>query len=88
MRTTLTVEDDLMRELRELAHRKGLPLKRLIDRLLRVGIEHLDRSPRQEGYHPTTYQMGEPLVPSLDKALQIAAALEDDETARKLNLRK
>ena len=87
MRTTLTIDDQLMRELKERAQREGVPLKQVVNQTIRRGLEVETRS-KGKPYRARTYAMGRPLVPSHDKSLQIAAALEDEEMARKLALRK
>ena len=88
MRTTFTIDDQLLAELKELARLEGVSFKDMVNRALARGLEAL-RSPRRgrKGYRVTTYSMGEPRVP-LDSALRIAEQLEDEETARKLERRK
>ena len=46
MRTTLTIDDDLARELREKAHKSGAPFKEVVNKAIRAGLEHIDK-PRQ-----------------------------------------
>ncbi len=91
MRTTLTIEDDLLEELKEVAHRKRLPLKQLVNRLLRLGLQSF-RQPRRgrRPYRCPSIPLGSPLIAggSLDKALELASRLEDEEVVRKLELRK
>jgi hypothetical protein len=88
MRTTLTIDDHLMAELKERAHREGVPLKQIVNQTLRRGLDTNRQPDKRKPYRATTYAMGQPLVPSLDKSLALAAALEDEEIARKLALRK
>lgn len=88
MRTTLTIDDHLLAELKERAHREGVPLKAMVNRALRSGLEAMRRPARKRPHRQRTYAMGAPRLPSLDKGLAIAAALEDEEIARKLSLRK
>jgi hypothetical protein len=90
VRTTLTIEDDLMRDLRDVAHREGLPFKQLVNRLLRLGLQRMQEPRRRRRYRLPTFSMGAPVggAAALDKALAIATALEDEEIARKLDLRK
>ncbi len=38
MRTTMTLEDDLAKRLKDLAHRRGVSLCRLVNTILRQGI--------------------------------------------------
>ena len=63
---------------------KGVRVPETLERVVRAGVRALQGKP----FRATTFSMGEPRVPSLDKSLRIAAALEDEETARKLSLRK
>lgn len=88
MRTTLTIDDDLYRSLKERAHREGVPFKRLVNRLLRRGLT-ADQGLRETRavYRCPTFSMGKPKV-DLDRALEVAAQLEDDERSRKLEERK
>jgi hypothetical protein len=86
VRTTLTIDDELMRELKEVAHREGVPLKLVVNRALRLGLGAA--KPQRRRYRSRTFGMGAVRIPSLDKALAVAAALEDEEIARKLELRK
>ena len=89
MRTTLTIDDALMREVRDVAHRRGLPLKEIVNRALQTGLRALERPlALEDSYRCPVYAMGYPPGLNLDKALLVAAELEDDETARKLRLRK
>jgi hypothetical protein len=84
----LTLENDLARALREEARRSGQPLKRIVNETLRVGLA-VRRSPTARRYRLTPVSLGG-VVPGvdLDKALRLAEALEDEATARKLELRK
>lgn len=88
MRTTLTLDDALLKELKTIALRDGISLKLAVNRAIRVGIQHLDTAPRRRPYRAATFAMGEPRVPSLDKSLALANALEDEEVARELAVGK
>jgi hypothetical protein len=50
MRTTLTLDDDVAARLRELAHRKRLPFKEVVNAVLRRGLTAQDQ--RSEGNRP------------------------------------
>ena len=88
MRTTLVIDDHLLRQLKDRAHRTGLPLKKVVNEALRAGLSQLRKPHRRKAYRSKTYAMGYPPQGSFDKALAIAATLEDEEIARKLMLRK
>lgn len=88
MRTTVRIDDELLERLKALAQREKVSLTRVVNRTLQAGMR---AAGKQQGKRPVyrqrTYSLGAPLV-SLDKALALAAALEDDEIARKVALRK
>jgi hypothetical protein len=88
MRTTLTIEDYIMRELKEEAYRTGQPLKKVVNDALQAGLVQMKRPGSKKPYRCKTYSMGTPRDVNLDKALQIAEKIEDEEITRKLLLRK
>lgn len=85
MRTTVDIDDDLLQRLRDEAHRTRVPFKALLNQVLRRGIETPAR--RKAPCRTPTFDMGEPARP-IEKALALADALEEEEIARKLSLRK
>lgn len=88
MRTTLAIADDILRELRDRAHRTGVSLTRVANDTLRAGLDRrADRLRRRRPYREEVADLGEPRV-DLDRALTIAARLEDEETLRKVEQRK
>jgi len=88
MRTTLTLEDRLFKELKALAHETNEPLKNVVEKALREGLRSLRATPRPRPYRAKTFRMGRPSGVNLDKALDLAGASEDEELARKMVLRK
>jgi hypothetical protein len=87
MRTTLRIDDELLRQLKEQAHRENVSLTRLVNRTLRAGMQQSRRSVRRPAYREQTHSMGEPRL-DLDRALALAADFEEEEVLRKLALRK
>lgn len=86
MRTTVNIDGHLLKRLRAEAHRRGVSFKEFLSRVLQRGLE--ERPPDgTTPYRCPAFAMGTPLR-SLDKALALADALEDDEIARELTLRK
>ena len=85
MRTTVRIDDDLLRSLKEQAHRDGVSLTKLINGVLRRGLDGPDRNARRrKRFRQKTFAMGPPKVP-LTKALAVAGRLEDEEILRKLS---
>lgn len=88
MRTTISIDDDLMMELRERSRKEKVSLARLVNRLLRTGLEASRVKRRGTRRHrEEAYSMGKPFI-DLTKALGVAAAMEDEEILRKMALRK
>jgi plasmid stability protein len=87
MRTTITLDDDLAAQLRQRAHETGRSFKQVVNDALRAGLllqpAASDRDPSF-----ATYPLGLRAEINLDQARHLAAELEDDETVRKLELRK
>ena len=84
MRTTLTIDDALLRQLRQKALDSGKPFKQVVNEALRAGLN----SPavtRREPYRFPTFSIGA-VAPGVDltKASQLAAALEDEALIDKL----
>jgi len=88
MRTTLTVDDDLIRELRHIAYESGQPFKTIVNHVLRRGLKALNQPEERKPYKCRTYSLGYPPRANLDRALEIADQLESEEISRKLTLRK
>ena len=88
MRTTLTIADDILREMKARAHETGVSLTRVANDVLRAGLDRRAASSRpRRRYREEVADLGEPRV-NLDRALALAAKLEEEETLRKLEQRK
>lgn len=86
MRTTVTLDPDLATRLKALARERGVSFKEALNSVLRRGLSEETGAPRP--YRLPTRTMGLRPGVNLDKALQLAAELEDVEIIRKLELRK
>lgn len=78
MRTTITLDDDTAQLVRKRMRERGLTFKQAVNELIRSGA-----TARSAPFETATASMGESRV-NLDRALQIAAHLEDDELIRKM----
>jgi hypothetical protein len=86
MRTTVTLDADVAAKVKALARERGISFKEALNQAVRAGLVS-GRGPSRPFRQFTQRMRLRPGV-SLDKALQLAAALEDDEIVRKLQLRK
>jgi plasmid stability protein len=86
MRTTITLDPDVYAELRRLARERGQSLKEVVNAVLRRGLASGEGEPRP--YRLATRPLRLRPGIDLDKALRLAAELEDAETIRTHELRK
>jgi hypothetical protein len=86
MRTTVTLDPDVEALLRHAMKERGLSFKEALNQAIRAGLGRPE--PRRGArFRTKAFAMGKPHLP-LEKALAIAAELEDEEVIRKLQLGK
>jgi hypothetical protein len=87
MRTTVAIDPDLETKLRDLARERGVSFKEALNTALRAGLEQ-SRNRTARRYRLKVRPMKLRAGIDLDKALRLAGSMEDEETVRKLELRK
>lgn len=86
MRTTVTLDPDVAAKLKETARERGISFKEALNTNVRRGLE--GETSAAKPYRLPTRRLGVRPGIDLDKALGLAADLEDAEIRRKLDLRK
>lgn len=86
MRTTVTLDADVAARLKRLARERGISFKQALNQAVRDGLGGGGGGSRR--FRQYAQPMGLRAGVSLDKALALAAMLEDEETIRELELRK
>jgi hypothetical protein len=81
----LTLDADVAAALQRLSRERGVSFKEAVNSTLRAGL-HGDR--QAKSYRLPTRRLGLRADVDLRAALRLAADLEDEETVRKLELRK
>ncbi|MDY6991426.1 MAG: DUF2191 domain-containing protein [Pseudomonadota bacterium] len=86
MRTTLTLDDSLVNELKSISQETGKPFKQVVNETLFIGLQYHKQA---QPYRLKPIKLG-PLYPAinLDKALQLADMLEDEALITKLEQQK
>ena len=84
MRTTITLEPDTDAAVRRLMRERGLTFKQAVNEAIRAGAA---TPGRRRAFRTPSFDMGAPVVP-LEKAIRLAAELEDEALLRKLATRK
>lgn len=86
MRTTVTLDPDVAARLQRLAVERGTSFKETLNTTLRAGLDAGEAAAKP--YREVTRRLGVRPGVDLAKALQLAAAHEDEEIIRKLESRK
>lgn len=85
VRTTVTLDPDVEALVRKAMRERGLSFKRAVNEAIRAGLAP---GATADSFTTPVFRMGfNPAIPS-DKALRLAAELEDEELRRKLATRK
>jgi hypothetical protein len=79
MRTTVTLDDDTLVVIRRLMRERHISFKQALNDAIRQGSQ---RRPAPAVFETRTADLGVPSV-NLDRALQIAGELEDEELIRR-----
>lgn len=87
MRTTVSIDPELQTRVRDLARERGVSFREALNDVLRRGLAPPGRD-RARRYEVPARPLGLRPGIDLDKALALAAGLEDDEIVRRLELRK
>ena len=89
MRTTLTIRDEIAEALQKKAFQSGKSFKDTVNEILQTGLTATHLPPQTKAYTlEPSHLGGTPTNIDLDKTLQLADTLEDEEIVRKLQLRK
>ncbi len=87
MRTTVTLDADTERLLRNAVRERGVSFKAVLNDALRKGLAPA-RPARSRRFVQKTYSLGANTEFRWDKSLAMADAMEDEEILRKISLRK
>jgi hypothetical protein len=86
MRTTITLDEDTAAGLRRVMRERDITFKEAVNATLRAGLGTAREAARP--YAQPVFSLGVRPGIDLDHALRLAAALDDEETVRKLRQRK
>ena len=86
MRTTITLEPDVQALIRAAMKERGISFKEALNSAVRAGLTQARQ--RKRAFVQRSFSLGQEQNFRWDKALEAAAAMEDEELSRKLSLRK
>jgi hypothetical protein len=86
VRTTVSLDPDVEKRIRDTMRERGVSFKQALNDAIRAGL-----APKRSGarrFTQKTYSLGAEQYFRWDKALAVADAIEDEELSRKLSLHK
>jgi len=86
VRTTVTLDPDVAAKLKEVARSRGTSFKEVLNEAIRAGLSA--STGKRMDFRVRAKRMGLRPGIDLDRALRLAGELEDEETIRKIELRK
>ena len=78
MRTTLTIDDDVLDRARTLADRLHSPFRRVVNEALRAGLQVVEEPARSRPYHTRPHKLGLKAGRSLDNIQELIAQIEGE----------
>jgi len=80
MRTTLSIDDDVMERARAVAAKLSTPFKTVVNEALRAGLDHVEKPAKQRGYKTKPHKMGLRQGCNLDTVQELLAQIEGEGT--------
>ncbi len=79
MRTTLTIDDDVLDRARAIAARQRSPFRRVVNEALRVGLQTVEEPATSRPYHTRPRKLGLKAGRNLDNIQELIAQIEGEE---------
>lgn len=79
MRTTLTIDDDVLEKARLVAAKRRKPFRRVVNEALRAGLQTLKDEPQTRLYQTRPHKMGLKAGFSLDNIQELLAQAEGED---------
>ena len=79
MRTTLTIDDDVLDRARRIASRLRSPFRRVVNEALRAGLQAVEEPARARPYHTQPRKLGLKAGRNLDNIQELIAQVEGEE---------
>lgn len=79
MRTTISIDDDVMERARSLADKLGTPFKTIINEALRNGLNQVEQPAKQLNYKTKPHKMGLRAGRNIDNIQELLAQIEGED---------
>ena len=80
MRTTLSIDDDVMERARSVAAKLSTPFKTVVNEALRAGLDQVEQPAKQRPYKTKPHEMGLRQGRNLDNIQELLAQIEGEDS--------
>jgi hypothetical protein len=80
MRTTLSIDDDVLERARAVAAKLGSPFKTVVNEALRAGLDHAEQPAMRRPYKTEPHIMGLRSGRNIDNIQELLAQIEGEDT--------
>ena len=80
MRTTISIDDDVLERARSAAARIGVPFRTVINEALRAGLDKVELPPKTRRHETESHKMGLRQGRSLDNIQELLAQIEGEDS--------
>ena len=80
MRTTITIDDDVLARARRIAGKRHTSFKFVVNEALRTGLDQVEKPAKSRPYHTDSHRMGVRRGYDLDNIQELLAQIEGDGT--------
>lgn len=80
MRTTISIDDDVMERARALSVKLNTPFKKIVNEALRSGLEYVERPAKRRPYKTKSHAMGLRSGRNLDNIQELLAQVDGEDS--------
>lgn len=80
MRTTISIDDDVLERARSLAAERRMPFKAVVNEALRTGLEEVSKPAKRRAYKTKPHAMGLKSGRNLDNIQELLAQVEGEDS--------
>ncbi len=80
MRTTVSIDDDVMEKARAIAAKLGKPFQTIVNEALRAGLDQVEQPAEQRPYNTEPHAMGLRPGRSLDNIQELLAQIDGEDS--------
>jgi hypothetical protein len=80
MRTTLTIDNDVLERARAISAKLRTPFKTVVNEALRVGLDHVEQPAKRQRYETKPHAMGLKAGRNIDNIQELLAQIEGEDS--------